>query len=146
MLASCLETLALICVCLCLDNKITNINTSLFMTLVMSFSQAQFIKQDSDTVPDMYRFQNNWWIKIHCAHFSSASFQHYFCMYINHLLLQPHVLQFVPSCMTSEDENFTFTQTGFVKCMVQTSVTRTATSHCAPVQQMHSKWNTKCKQ
>jgi len=48
--------------------------------------------------------------------------------------------------MISEDENFTFPQTGFVKCMVQRSVARTATSHCAPVQQMHSEWNTKCKQ
>jgi len=69
-------------------------------------------------------------------------------MYIDHMLLQPHVLQFLPSWLISEDENFTFTQTGFVKCMVQRSVTRTATSHCAPVQQMHSEWiqnaNTDC--
>ena len=67
-------------------------------------------------------------------------------MYIDNLLLHPHVLQILPSCTISEDENFTFTQTGFVKCMVLRCVTRTVTSHCVPVQQMHSEWNTKWKQ
>jgi len=45
--------------CLCTENKITNINTSLFMTLVMSLSLGQFTIQESDTVLDMYTFPNN---------------------------------------------------------------------------------------
>jgi len=32
--------------------------------------------------------------------------------------------------MPFEDENFTFIQTGFVKCMVQRSFTGTTTTHC----------------
>ena len=70
---------------------------------------AQFTKQDTNTVPDMYTFPNSWWITFHCAQFSSAFFQNYFCIYIDHLLLQPPVLQFLPYCMISEDKNFSFT-------------------------------------
>jgi hypothetical protein len=32
--------------------------------------------------------------------------------------------------MPSEDEYFTFIQTGFVKCEMQSSSTSTATNHC----------------
>lgn len=96
----------------------------------MSLSPGQFTKQESDTVLDMHTFPNNWWIKIPWAHFSSSSFQHSFCICTDHLWLQLHVLRFLPSYMPSEDENFTFIQTGFVKCVVQRSFTSTATSHC----------------
>ena len=75
----------------------------------MLFRPGQFTKQDTDTATDMYTFPNSWWITIHFAHFISASFQNYFCIYIDQLLLQPPVLQFLPYCMTSEDENFIFT-------------------------------------
>jgi len=44
---------------LCIENNITNINTSFFMTLVMSLGLGQFTKQESDTVLDMDTFPNN---------------------------------------------------------------------------------------
>jgi hypothetical protein len=106
-----------------------NITTSLFITLVMSLSPGQFTKLDSDTVLDMYTFSNNWWIKIHCAHFSLASFQQYFCKYIDHPSLQPHVL--FPPFLYIWRWKFHIYTNRICKMYDAKSVTRTVTSHCA---------------
>jgi hypothetical protein len=56
-LASCPETLAVSYIRLCIDNKITDINTSPFMTLGMPLSPGQFTEQESGTVLDITHSQ-----------------------------------------------------------------------------------------